>query len=139
MYDLETYLAKCSLDKQLLHLIKYYVSQINGCALCLDIHSKDLRAGGETEQRIYCLAAWRETDFYTSRERAALSWAEAVTLITVGHVPDEVYEEARKEFSEEELVDLNIAVATINAWNRFAIPFRAIPGTYQPSTQKAAK
>lgn len=139
MYGLELYLAKCSLDKQLLHLIKYRVSQINGCAYCLDMHSKDLRAGGETEQRLYCLDAWRETDFYTKRERAALAWAEAVTLITVGHVADAVYEEARKEFSEEELIDLTTAVATINAWNRFAISFRTTPGTYQPATHAATK
>jgi AhpD family alkylhydroperoxidase len=139
MYGLELYLAKCSLDKQLLHLVKYRVSQINGCAFCLDMHSKDLRAGGETEQRLYCLDAWRETPFYTSKERAALAWAEAVTLITVGHVSDAVYEEARKEFSEEELIDLTTAVAAINAWNRVAISFRAIPGTYQPATHAATK
>jgi alkylhydroperoxidase family enzyme len=96
-----------------------------------------LRAAGETEQRLYCLGAWRETPFYTDRERAALEWAEAVTLITEGHVPDEVYERARKEFSEEELIDLTLAVATINSWNRLSISFRTTPGTYQPGAHAA--
>ncbi len=138
MYGLELYLAKSSLDKQLLHLIKYRVSQINGCAYCLDMHSKDLRAGGETEQRLYTLDAWRETPFFTPRERAALEWAESVTLVSETHVPDEVYESVRKEFSEEELIDLTLAVATINAWNRFAISFRTTPGTYQPGKHSTA-
>jgi AhpD family alkylhydroperoxidase len=138
MYGLELYLAKSSLDKQLLHLIKYRVSQINGCAYCLDMHSKDLRAGGETEQRLYTLDAWRETPFFTPRERAALEWAESVTLVSETHVPDEVYESVRKEFSEEELIDLTLAVATINAWNRFAISFRTTPGTYQPGQHSTA-
>lgn len=137
MYGLELYLAKSSIEKPLLHLIKYRVSQINGCAYCLDMHSKDLRAIGETEQRLYLLDAWREAPFYTERERAALSWAESLTLITEGHVPDEVYEEVRKQFSEEELIDLTLAVSTINSWNRFAISFRTTPGTYQPPTLSA--
>lgn len=140
MLGLEEYLAKSSLDQNLLHLIKYRVSQINGCAYCLDMHSKDLRAAGESEQRLYLLDAWRETPFYTERERAALAWAESVTNITEGHVPDEVYEEVRKHFSEEELIDLTLAVATINSWNRLSIAFRTTPGTYQPgqfSTQAA--
>lgn len=132
MMGLELYLAKSSIEKMLLHLIKYRVSQINGCAYCLDMHSKDLRAHGETEQRLFVLDAWREAPFYTERERAALAWAEAVTKVTEGHVPDAVYEEARKQFSEEELIDLTLAVTTINAWNRIAISFRTEVGTYQP-------
>lgn len=138
MYGLEMYLSQSSLEQQLLHLIKYRVSQINGCAYCLDMHSKDLRAGGETEQRLYTMDAWRETPFFTPRERAALAWAESVTLVSETHVPDEVYEAVRKEFSEEELVDLTVAVATINAWNRFAISFRTTPGTYQPGQHSTA-
>ena len=138
MYGLEMYLAQSSVEQQLLHLIKYRVSQINGCAYCLDMHSKDLRAGGETEQRLYTMDAWRETPFFTPRERAALAWAESVTFVSETHVPDEVYEAVRKEFSEEELVDLTVAVATINAWNRFAISFRTTPGTYQPGQHSTA-
>lgn len=137
MLGLEDYLAKSSIEKPLLHLIKYRVSQINGCAYCLDMHSKDLRAIGETEQRLYVLDAWREAPFYTERERAALLWAESLTKITEGHVPDEIYEEARKQFSEEELIDLTLAVTTINAWNRIAISFRATPGAYQPASHAA--
>lgn len=104
MMGLELYLAKSSIEKPLLHLIKYRVSQINGCVYCLDMHSKDLRASGETEQRLYVLDAWREASFYTERERAALAWAEAVTRVTEGHVPDELYEETIKQFSEEEVI-----------------------------------
>ena len=132
MYGLELYLAKSSIERKLLHLIKFRVSQINGCAYCLDMHSKDLRHEGETEQRLYTLDAWRETPFFTDRERAALAWAEAVTLITEGHVPDELYEETRKHFNEQELIDLTLAVTTINSWNRISIAFRTTPGTYQP-------
>jgi len=138
MLGLEAYLANCSLEKQLVHLVKYRVSQINGCAYCLDMHSKDLRAGGETEQRLYVLAAWRETSFFTPRERAALEWAESVTLVSETHVPDDVYEIARAEFTEQELTDLTCAVATINAWNRFAISFRTTAGTYQVQQHSAA-
>ena len=132
MFSLGKYLAKCSIEKPLQHLIEYRVSQINGCAYCLDMHSKDLRAAGETEQRLFVLDAWREAPFYTDRERAALTWAEAVTLVTEGHVPDEVYEEAKKQFSEQELIDLTLAVTTINSWNRLNIAFRTEAGTYQP-------
>ncbi len=139
MLGLESYLAQSSLEKPLLHLIKYRVSQINGCAYCLDMHSKDLRALGETEQRLYVLDAWREAPFYTERERAALAWAESLTKITEGHVPDAVYEEARKQFSEDELIDLTLAVTTINSWNRIAISFRTTPGTYQPASHAATK
>jgi AhpD family alkylhydroperoxidase len=133
MFGMSAYLAKTGLEPSLLHLLEFRVSQINGCAYCLDMHSKDLRAGGETEQRLYLLDAWRESPFYTERERAALAWAEAVTLITGGHVPDEVYELARAQFSEEELVNLTLAVVTINGWNRLNIAFRVEPGSYQPA------
>ena len=132
MLGVSAYLAKSSLEKPLLHLIEYRVSQLNGCAYCLDMHSKDLRAGGETEQRLFVLDAWREAPFYTARERAALAWAEAVTFVAEGHVPDEIYEEARREFSEEELIDLTLAVATINGWNRLNIAFRTEAGSYRP-------
>jgi len=132
MLGISAYLAKSSLEKNLLALIEYRVSQINGCAYCLDMHSKDLRHGGETEQRIYMISAWRETDLFTDRERAALEWAESVTLLNEGHVPDEVYENVRKEFSEEELIDLTLAVASINGWNRLNIAFRTTAGSYQP-------
>jgi AhpD family alkylhydroperoxidase len=138
MMGLEVYLAKSPIEKNLLHLIKFRVSQINGCAYCLDMHSKDLRAAGETEQRLYVLDAWREAPFYSDRERAALLWAESLTKITEGHVPDAVFEEARKQFSEEELIDLTLAVTTINSWNRISISFRTTPGTYQPASEVAA-
>jgi len=133
MYNLEAYLAECGLETSLLHLVKFRVSQINGCAYCLDMHSKDLRAAGETEQRLYLLQAWREAPFYTDRERAALAWAESVTLVAETHVPDNVYEEARKQFSETELTNLTLAVVTINGWNRLSVAFRVTPGTYQPA------
>ena len=137
MGGVETYLAGSSIEKSLLHLIKFRVSQINGCAFCLDVHSKDLRESGETEQRLYLLDAWRESPFYSDRERAALSWAEALTLITADHVPDEIYEAARKEFNEQELFDLTLAVTTINTWNRFGIAFRTTPGVYRPESNPA--
>jgi len=129
---LTMYLAKSSLEPQLINLIDFRVSQINGCAYCLDMHSKDLRAAGETEQRLYTIAAWREAPFYSERERAALAWAEAVTRLKDGNVPDEVYEEARRQFSEEELIDLTVAVTTINTYNRINIAFRTPAGDYQP-------
>ncbi|WP_213803786.1 carboxymuconolactone decarboxylase family protein [Granulicella sp. dw_53] len=131
MIGLESYLRECGLEAKLLHLIKLRASQINGCAFCLDMHSKDLRAIGETEQRLYTLDAWRECPWYTARERAALAWTEALTLITQGHVPDAVYEEARRHFTEKELTDLSFAITTINAWNRLSIAFRNTPGTYK--------
>lgn len=133
MDGLENYLASCSLEPQLIHLIKFRASQLNGCAYCLDMHSKDLRAGGETEQRLYSLEAWRECPYYTDRERAALAWTEAVTLIADGHVPDSVYDEARAHLNDQELADLTLAVATINAWNRISIAARLTPGTYEPA------
>jgi AhpD family alkylhydroperoxidase len=133
MLGLEKYLHTCGLEESLLHLVKLRASQINGCAYCLDMHWKDLRAIGEKEQRLYSLDAWRECPYYTERERAALAWTEAVTLITNGHVPDALYAEVRSSFSEKELADLTCAVATINAWNRLAISARSVPGTYQPA------
>jgi AhpD family alkylhydroperoxidase len=140
MLGLETYIRKSSgLDSSLLQLVRMRASQINGCAYCLDMHSKDARAEGETEQRLYCLPAWRETPFYTDRERAALAWTEAVTLVTEGHVPDDVFDEARKHFSEDELANLTLVIVTINGWNRFSIAFRAVPGGYQPGSIHAVK
>jgi len=138
MLGLEAYLAHSSIEKPLRELIKMRVSQINGCAYCLDMHSKDARAGGETEQRLYLLNAWREAPFYSDRERAALAWAEAVTLVHETHVPDELYEETCKYFSEAELMDLTLLVTTINSWNRIAIAFRSVPGTYQPAPHAVA-
>lgn len=131
MVRLQSYVNDSGLERSLLELIKVRASQINGCAFCIDMHTKDARAGGETEQRLYALDAWRETAFYTDRERAALAWTEAVTLVTNGHVPDEIFEQARGQFSEKELADLTLAIVTINGWNRLAISFRTVPGTYQ--------
>src|SRR5579872_4957929 len=136
MIGLETYLHQSGLEIPLLHLIKLRAPQLNGCAFCIDMHWKDLRAIGETEQRLYSLDAWREGPFYSDRERAALAWTEAVTLITDGHVPDSVYEEVQPHFTEKELTDLTVAVATINAWNRIAISSRTEPGTYQPAKHR---
>jgi AhpD family alkylhydroperoxidase len=135
MWTLENYVRHCGLEPSLLELVKFRASQINGCAYCIDMHSKDARAHGETEQRLYALSAWRETPFFTDRERAALAWTEAVTEVAHSHVPDEVYELARQHFSEKELVDLTLAVVVINGWNRLAISFRKVPGTYQPAHQ----
>ena len=138
MLALEEYIRKSSrLEPSLLELVRMRASQINGCAYCLDMHSKDARANGETEQRLYALNAWRETPFFTDRERAALAWTEAVTQISQDHVPDSVYEEVRERFSEEELVNLTLAVGSINMWNRLAISFRAVPGTYKASKTAA--
>lgn len=121
-----------------MELVKFRASQINGCAYCLDMHSKDARAHGESEQRLYTLDAWRETPFFTPRERAALAWTEAITRIADTHAPDSVYDEVRTEFSDEELVDLTLAIVTINGWNRLAIAFRQVPGEYQPVQTVAA-
>ena len=140
MFGLSGYLAKSPVEKNLLNLIYFRVSQINGCAYCLDMHSKDLRAAGETEQRLYCLEAWRDAPFYTERERAALAWAESITLVGETHdVSDEVFETARKEFSEPELIDLTLAVVAINGWNRLNIAFRTEAGGYQPGMFKTAE
>lgn len=131
MFELEGYLQRCGLDHGLLHLVKYRASQINGCAFCLDMHSKDARAEGESEQRLYAVSAWRETPFFSDRERAALEWTEALTRISENDVPDDLYERVRKQFSEEDLVNLTMAIVAINGWNRLAIPFRSVPGSYQ--------
>jgi len=137
MLGFEKYIAGCGLEPSLIELVKVRASQINGCAYCLDMHTQDARAAGETERRLYALIAWRETPFFTERERAALAWAEAVTLIG-GGVPDAVYEEARRQLSEKELVDLTWAIVAINGWNRMAISFRAVPGTYKPARRPHA-
>jgi AhpD family alkylhydroperoxidase len=133
MHALETYLATCSIEQPLLHLVKLRASQLNACAYCLDMHWKDLRALGETEQRLYSLDAWRECPYYSDRERAALEWTEAVTLVSETQVPDAVYDAVRPHFNDRELADLTLAVATINAWNRISIAGRITPGTYQPA------
>jgi AhpD family alkylhydroperoxidase len=133
MLGLDQYLEDCGLEESLLHLMRLRASQINGCAYCLDMHWKDLRTSGEQEQRLYSLDAWRECPYYTERERAALAWTEAVTLITAGHVPDAVYEEALAHFSERELSDLTLAVTVINTWNRLSIAARTVPGAYRPA------
>jgi AhpD family alkylhydroperoxidase len=130
LYGIGAYLAKSPVEQPLLNLIYFRVSQINGCAYCLDMHAKDLRAEGETEQRLYMLNAWREAPFYTDREHAALAWAEAVTKITNGNVPDEVYNDAIKQFTEEEMIDLTLAVTTINTYNRINIAFKIPGGSY---------
>ena len=129
---LDHYSAHSGLEPSLLELIKLRASQINGCAYCVDMHSKDARTKGETEQRLYNLSVWRETPYYTDRERAALAFTEAVTLIANQHVPDDVYEQARRQFSEQELVKLMIGIVIINTWNRFAITFRDEAGSYEP-------
>jgi AhpD family alkylhydroperoxidase len=131
MYGVERYVRESGLETPLLELVRLRASQINGCAYCIDMHTKDARAEGETEQRLYALTAWRETPFYTERERAALEWTEAVTAIGDSGVPDELYETARKHFTGEELVNLTMAVVAINGWNRLAISFRMTPGSYQ--------
>ncbi|HKT41979.1 MAG TPA: carboxymuconolactone decarboxylase family protein [Rhodanobacteraceae bacterium] len=135
---LQEHVDKCGLEHPLLELVKMRASQLNGCAYCLDMHSKDARAAGETEQRLYLLDAWRESPFYSERERAALTWTEALTRISkTKDVSDALYDEVRKQFSEKELVDLTLAIIAINGWNRLAIPFRSEPGHYHP--RKAAQ
>ena len=138
MRGIQDYVDRSGLEHSLLELVKMRASQLNGCAYCLDMHSKDARAAGETEQRLYLLDAWREAPFYSPRERAALAWAEALTLVAQTHAPDDVYEEARAQFSEKELAALTMAIVAINGWNRIAIGFRSQPGAYQPAKAKAA-
>ena len=133
LYALENYLAESGLDHKLVHLVKMRSSQINGCAYCLDMHSIDARAAGETEQRLYTLDAWEETPFFTDRERAALAWTEALTRISETHAPDETFEELKKHFSEKEIVDLTFVIGMINLWNRLSISMRAVPGRYKPA------
>jgi AhpD family alkylhydroperoxidase len=132
MAGLEAYLKRCGIEHGLLHLVKLRASQINGCAYCIDMHWKDARAAGEGEQRLYGLPAWRESPYYTARERAALAWTEAVTRVADGHVPDATHDAVRSEFGQKELADLTWAVAAINAWNRVAIASRSEPGNYRP-------
>lgn len=129
---LEAYIRSTGIEEELIELVKLRASQINGCAFCIDMHTKDARSRGESEQRLYGLSAWRETPFYSERERAALAWAESVTKISEDHVPDEVYDQVKMYFTEKEMVDLTLAVIAINSWNRLAISFRTPPGSYQP-------
>jgi len=132
MFGLERHMAQTAIEKPLYELVKIRSAQINGCAFCLDLHARVARAGGETEQRIYALSAWRETPFFSERERAALAWTEALTLIASERVPDALFDEARAQFSETELVDLTIGINAINGWNRIAVAFRVPPGVDQP-------
>jgi len=134
LWSLEKLVRGSGLDRALLNLVYLRVSQINGCAFCVDMHSKDLRATGESDERLACLSVWRESPFFTGRERAALAWAEAVTVLGADHVSELVYAEARLELDERHLIWLTLAVSTINAWNRMAIAFRSVPGRYKPST-----
>ena len=138
MLGIEHYLQQSGLEESLLHLIKLRVSQVNGCAYCIDMHWKDLRAAGETEQRLYGLDAWEESPYYTDRERAAFAWAESVTNIQDGHVADSVYEHVKNFFNDKELADLTLAVTAINSWNRLSIAARTVPGTYQPAKTQGA-
>ena len=131
-------LDRVDFDHRLRELVRIRASQLNGCAYCIDMHTKDARALGESEQRIYALSAWREAPFFTARERAALAFTEAVTRIADGGVPDDVYEATRKHFSDEEIVNLTMAIATINVWNRLAITFRSDVGSYQPAAHAVA-
>ena len=138
LLGVEHYLQQCGLEESLQELIKLRVSQLNGCAYCIDMHWKDLRAAGESEQRLYGLDAWEESPYYTDRERAALAWAESVTNIQQGHVPDAVFDYAKNYFNDKELADLTLAVTAINSWNRLSIAARTVPGTYQPAKTKGA-
>lgn len=137
MSALQAYTNSSGLEAPLMELVKMRASQINGCAYCLDMHSKDARAAGETEQRLYVLNAWHESPFYSDRERAALEWTEVLTKITEGHVPDEVYDRVKPHFSDEELANLSLAIVAINGWNRLCIAFRVEPGHYQPKAAQA--
>ena len=135
MYALEAYLAQSTIEPKLKHMLKLRASQVNGCAYCIDMHWKDARAHGESEQRLYGLDAWAESPYYTDRERAALAYVESVTRVADTHVPDDVFDRVRSHFSEQEVVDLTWLAAAINAWNRFAIAMRSPAGTYQPAAQ----
>lgn len=139
MKGLEDYLHQCGLEESLLHLIKLRASQINGCAYCLDMHWKDLKSIGEPDHRLYELDAWEESPFYSDRERAALAWTEAVTRVADSRVPDALYDEVRKQFSDKEIANLTFAVAAINAWNRLAISARITPGTYEAPKARLQK
>ena len=137
MLGLEKQVSKAALDAKLLELVRMRASQINGCAYCLDMHSKEARAAGETEQRLYGLNAWRETPYYSARERAALEWTEALTLVADTHVPDDVYERVRQQFAEDELAHLSLAIVAINGWNRLNVAARTVPGDYVPRSLAA--
>ncbi len=139
LMELEKYVHSAGLEHSLIHLVKLRASQLNGCAFCIDMHSKEALNDGESAQRLFGLDAWRETEYYTKREQAALAWTESVTLLHRGHVPDAVFEEVRQHFSEKELSDLTFVIIGINAWNRLAIPFRTKAGTYQPDHPAAKK
>ena len=132
MQGLEKYVRASGLESSLLELVRLRASQMNGCAYCIDMHTKDARAGGETEQRLYAASVWRETPFFTNRERAGLEWTESVTAVGESQVPDDVYERVRREFTDTEIVNLTMAVVAINGWNRIAVAMRMVPGTYQP-------
>jgi AhpD family alkylhydroperoxidase len=139
---LDCYLQGCGLERELLFMVQLRVSQMNGCAYCIDMHWQDLRSTGEVESRLYSLEAWRQCSCYSDRERAALWWAEAVTFLADGHVPDDVHERARAQFDEKELADLTLAVATVNAWNRLSIAARLRAGGYRaagPVAQSAGR
>jgi AhpD family alkylhydroperoxidase len=137
MAGLESYVRTSGLETVLLELVRLRASQINGCAYCIDMHTKDARAAGESEQRLYALTAWSETPFFNDRERTALAWTEALTLISETHAPDHIYEEVRAHFSDEELVNLTMAIVAINGWNRIALGFRTVPGTYEPKAARS--
>jgi AhpD family alkylhydroperoxidase len=139
LWAVERYVRASKIEGPLLELVKLRASMINGCAYCVDMHSKDARALGESEQRLYAISVWREAPFFTPRERAALAWTEAVTKVGSDHVPDAVYRLAREHFDERQLVDLTMAIIAINAWNRLAIAFRAVAGTYEPAKQRSAE
>lgn len=134
LMEIEKYMSKSNFDKKLYHLIKLRASQLNGCAYCLDMHSKDAIKMGDTVQRLIGLDAWREAPYYTDKERAALEWTEAVTLVAKNEVSNKVYENVRKHFSEKELLQLTMGIIAINGWNRLAIPFRTPAGTYEPNS-----
>lgn len=139
MLALEDYARSTGIEASLLHLVKLRASYLNGCAFCIDMHTKDARAEGETEQRLYAVPVWHETPFFTPRERAALAWTEAVTRLGEGGVSDEVYDAAREQFDEAELVRLSMAIVAINGWNRLSIAFRSEVGSYQPKRREAGR
>ena len=139
LLGLQAHVNECGLEHGLLELVKYRASQLNGCAWCMDMHTKDARAAGETEQRLYLLSAWRECPFYSERERAALAWTETVTRLAQDGVSDEVFAAAKAQFSEPELVELTMAIIAINGWNRINVAFRTVPGTYRLPGQGAGR
>lgn len=137
MLGLDKQVRTSGLESGLLHLVRLRASQINGCAYCIDMHSKDARAAGETEQRLYGLSAWRETIYYSAREQAALEWTEALTLVTERHVPDDAYDRVRAQFSDDELGHLSLAIVAINGWTRLNVASRTVPGDYVPAALAA--